>query len=447
MKGKLAVVALLGAVGFSNAQVVENPILKKLVEKGILTQQEAAAIDEQLAKEEAEKAKYQAEIEKVAMETKEKLDKKLKDMPDIKTKFKKLEIGGWAFGGYTYADKKVGHDVGNFEIRRFYFSAKHGLNDKDYIRFTLDTTLSSREGSSFNACTNNTCTQTQSTNTVRESNGQQYLTKVKYAHLYKDISSLIPNTAFELGIVHTPWISFEEKTAWLYRAIEKVFYESSQGTNTLPSADAGINFITKTPYITAEYGLYNGEGYDRLNRADKGSSTHAFNNMVGARITYHIMGDGKKKVDPVKDTYANLSAYVHSSVNHRGSDKNLDVYLIHGVYNNPNFLVAGQYVKKVYPTKDTDGSGNGYSVNLEFRPNKNWAVFGRYDHFKLDNLPAGWTNWKERDHYIFGVKYAMSKHVNWIANVQTVDYSGATNNIDNKKNEFTNYMFTMELNW
>jgi len=75
MKRTLAVMALLGAVGLANAQTIENPILKKLVEKGILKEDEAAAIDEQLAQEEAEKAKYQAEIDKTAMETKEKVGK------------------------------------------------------------------------------------------------------------------------------------------------------------------------------------------------------------------------------------------------------------------------------------------------------------------------------------------------------------------------------------
>lgn len=432
MRGKLAVAALFGLFSISNAEVVENPILKKLVEKGILTQQEAAAIDEQLAKEEAEKAKYQAEMDKLVMETKEKFDKKFKDAPELKMKFKKLEIGGWGFGGYVYEDKKAGQDTGNFEIRRFYFSAKYGLEGQDYIRFTIDTAQSSRENSS--GATNIT-------------NGQQYVMKVKYAHLYKDISSLIPNTGFEIGVVHTPWISFEEKTGWFYRAVDRVFYESREGANTLPSADLGIDFITKTPYISAEYGLYNGEGYDRIGRRDKGNFGHAFNNMVGVRLTYHMMGDGKKKVDPFKDTYANISTYLHSSVNHRGSDKNLDIYLLHGVYNNPNFLIAAQYVKKVYPTRDADGSGDGYSMNFELRPNKSWAFFGRWDHFELKDLPAGWTNWKKRDHYIAGVKYVMSKNVNWIGNVEMSDYSGATTNTGNKTNEFAKYMLTLELNW
>jgi hypothetical protein len=109
MKRTLAVMALLGAVGLANAQTIENPILKKLVEKGILKEDEAAAIDEQLAQEEAEKAKYQAEIDKTAMEAKEKLAKleKQGSMSSLLTgKFKKFEIGGKAYLGYTYQTTK-----------------------------------------------------------------------------------------------------------------------------------------------------------------------------------------------------------------------------------------------------------------------------------------------------------------------------------------------------
>ncbi|MBX0311597.1 MAG: hypothetical protein JHC31_07430, partial [Sulfurihydrogenibium sp.] len=145
MKRTLAVMALLGAVGLANAQTIENPILKKLVEKGILKEDEAAAIDEQLAKEEAEKARYQAEIDKVAMEAKEKLAKleKQGSMSSLLTgKFKKFEIGGKAYLGYTYQTTKKqysqSNDSGDFEVRRFYFDTKAYISDKDYIRFTTD---------------------------------------------------------------------------------------------------------------------------------------------------------------------------------------------------------------------------------------------------------------------------------------------------------------------
>jgi SOS response regulatory protein OraA/RecX len=184
MKRTLAVMALLGAVGLANAQTIENPILKKLVEKGILKEDEAAAIDEQLAQEEAEKAKYQAEIDKTAMEAKEKLAKREKQgsMSSLLTvKFKKFEIGGKAYLGYTYTTIKRKYtginDSGDFEVRKFYFDTKAYISDKDYIRFTAK----------------------------QDKDSGAYKLKIKYAYLYKDISDLIPYTGFEFGVAHTPW--------------------------------------------------------------------------------------------------------------------------------------------------------------------------------------------------------------------------------------------------
>lgn len=426
MNKRLAVLALLGVVGFSNAEVVENPILKKLVEKGILTPQEAEAIDEQLAKEEAEKAKYQAEIDKVAMDAKEKLDKmdkKFKDMPILDGKFKKLTFEGVGYLGYTYTDKKAGLDSGDFEIRRFYFTSKAYFNDKDYLRLTLDVSKHNHKDD--------------------PKEGKELDMKIKYAYLYKDISSLIPNTGFELGIVHTPWLDYEEHSGWWYRSIEKTFYEADDGAKTLPSADAGINFKTKTDYVSAEYGIFNGEGYDHLGRDDKGNNSYAFNNSLEGRLTYHVFGNGKKKLNPTKDTYANISAHLLSSVNHRGSDKNLDVYQLHAVYNNPAFLIAAQYIKKYWILGER---GKGYSVNFEVRPIEDWAIFGRWDRWELDDAAKAKSNWDKRNLYIGGVAWSMTKNIKWLANVQVADYSPLpTKNV--KSNEYIKYMLTAEVKW
>ncbi|EEP60274.1 hypothetical protein [Sulfurihydrogenibium yellowstonense] len=332
MKRTLAVMALLGAVGLANAQVVENPILKKLVEKGILREDEAAAIDEQLAKEEAEKARYQAEIDKTAMEAKDKLsklEKKWGDMPALAGKFKKFEIGGKAYLGYTYTTIKEKYhnsttsnnvnDAGDFEARRFYFDTKAYISDKDHIRFTTDL-----------------------------STGTDYKLKIKYAYLYKDISSLIPRTSFKFGVAHTPWIDFEQNSGWLYRSVDKVFLESSDGAGLWPSADLGISFNTKTPYITSEIGMFNGEGYDKINTKSQRSS--GFHNSFEGRVTYHLFGNGDKKVSPTKDQYANISLHLASNIGYNDAyttHKNLNLYHIHAVYNHPMFLIAAQYAKLI----------------------------------------------------------------------------------------------------
>jgi hypothetical protein len=466
MKRTLTVMALLGAVGLANAQTIENPILKKLVEKGILKEDEAAAIDEQLAQEEAEKARYQAEIDKTAMEAKEKLaklEKKWGDMPALAGKFKKFEIGGKAYLGYTYQTTKKRYtgidDSGDFEARRFYFDTKAYISDKDYIRFTTDL-----------------------------STGTDYKLKIKYGYLWKDISDLIPHTGFELGIAHTPWIDYEEHSGWWYRSVDKTFIESGYGMGLWPSADLGINFKTKTPYITSEIGMYNGEGYDKINTSSQKSS--GFHNSFEGRVTYHVFGNGDKKVSPTKDQYANISLHLASNIGYNDNNfsdkyqtsgysgcgcdkngnpqcqpnyaqypathKNLNLYHIHAVYNHPMFLIAAQYGKTDYNSRSPQ-AGDGYSVNAEVRPVQDWALFARYDYWKFkDGYQKDLTNggYKDRKAYYAGIAYTMNKYVKWIANVASFDYKASsycTGSCDaNKKNnekDKTLYMLTAELSW
>jgi hypothetical protein len=436
MKRTLAVMALLGAVGLANAQVIKNPILKKLVEKGILKEDEAAAIDEQLAQKEAEKARYQAEIDKTAMETKDKLaklEKKWGDMPALAGKFKKFEIGGKAYLGYTYTVTKKKYtginDSGDFEARRFRFDTKVYISDKDYIGFTTD-----------------------------RADGTDYKLKIKYGYLYKDISDLIPYTGFEFGIAHTPWIDYENNSGWLYRSIDKSFIRSSDGMGLWPSSDLGINFKTKTPYITSEIGMYNGEGYDKINTKSQNSS--GFHNSFEGRVTYHVFGNGNKKVSPTKDQYANISLHLASNIGYDDkytTHKNLNLYHIHAVYNHPMFLIAAQYAKTDYNSFSPQ-AGDGYSINAEVRPVQDWAIFARYDYWKFKKELEKDASGKEilgkdaqgntvkankRDAYYFGVAYTMNKYVKWIANVINYDYKGT--NPDYK--DRTKYMLTAELNW
>ncbi len=429
MKKSLVALAVLTATGFANAQV-ENPILKKLVEKGILSEQEAAAIDEQLAREEAEKAKYQAEIDKTAMDAKEKiekLDKKFSGMPALAGKFKKFEVGGKAYVGYTYTVTKKqytgSNDAGDFEVRRFYFDTKAYIGDKDFIRFTTDLSA-----------------------------GTDYKLKIKYGYLYKDISDLIPHTGFEFGVAHTPWIDFEEHSGWWYRSVDKTFLESGDGVGLWTSADLGINFKTKTPYITSEIGMYNGEGYDKINTSSKNSS--GFHNSIEGRVTYHIFGNGDKKIDPTKDQYANISLHLASNIGYNDTyteHKNLNLYHIHAVYNHPMFLIAAQYVKTDYNRKSPQ-SGDGYSINAEVRPVKDWSIFARYDHWKPNNKQGGATAyWDKRDAYYAGIAYTWNKYVKWIVSYINYDYKGKddskdiTNSASAKDKQ--KYMITAELSW
>ncbi|MBK3331819.1 hypothetical protein GWK41_01905 [Persephonella atlantica] len=386
MKKTLVTMALIGAVGSSFAGELKNPIIKKLYEKGILTKEEATQLEKDIYK---------------------------KDRP-VSTKAKKLKFGGKAYIGYTFKDKKNGTDEGGFEVRRGYFVTKYYFNKKDHFRFTFDVSWQYHKENS--------------------SEGKEISLKVKHLYLYKDISSIIPYTGFELGIAHTPWLDYEEHSGWWFRSISKTFFESSDGAHLLPSADAGIDFKTKTEYFSAEYGIFDGEGYDHIGRKDKG--TKGNKPMIDGRLTWHVLGGGKKKPKPLSQTYANISLHALNSYNHRGSNDDLTVYQIHAVYNQPLFLVAGQYIKSDWYT-NSENSGDGYSFNFEIRPilDHKISILGRYDHWNSDD------NTKDRDQYIYGVAWHMNKYITWILNGITVDYDKGSSK------DYTKYMITAEVHY
>ncbi|NPA12596.1 MAG: hypothetical protein GXO45_01270 [Aquificae bacterium] len=364
------------------AQDIKDPLLKKLYEKGILTEEEVAQ-----------------------------LEKERKETP-IFSVSDKIKFGGKAYIGYTYTDIKDGTDEGGFEIRRGYFITKYYFNQKDYLRFTFDITWQYHKEN------------------IDE--GKELDIKVKHLYLNKDISQYIPNTQFELGIVHTPWLDYEEHSGWWFRSVVKTFYEWEDGAHLLPSADAGIDFKTKFDRFSAEYGVFDGEGYDHLGRKDKGDSGNK--PMVEGRATLHLLGGGMKKPNPIKDQYLNISAHSLTSYNHRGSDDNLVVYQLHGVYNQPLFLVAGQYIKSDWYT-GSENTGEGYSVNFEVRPlfEHKLSIFGRYDNWNSEGKTY------DREGYIYGVAYRMSKHLIWIVNGITVDYK--------QGEDYSKYMITAEVHY
>jgi len=386
MKKRLTAFALISLAGIVSAGEITDPVIKKLYEKGILTEEEALQLQKEKNKEET----------------------------PVVSKSKKLKFGGKAYIGYTYTDMNDGTDEGTFEVRRGYFVTKYYFNKKDYFRFTFDITWQYHKED--------------------EKEGKEIDLKVKHLYLNKDISSIIPNTQFELGIAHTPWLDYEEHSGWWYRSVSKTFYEAKDGAHLLPSADAGIDFKTKSEHFSAEYGIFDGEGYDHIGRKDKGDKGNK--PMIEGRATWHVLGGGKKKPKPLSQTYLNLSLHGLNSYNHRGSDDDLIVYQIHGVYNQPLFLVAAQYIKSDWYT-DSENSGDGYSLNFEVRPFLNHRVsfFGRYDSWDSD------YNAYDRQMYIYGVAYHMTKYITWAINGITVDYD------TNDSKDYTKYMITAELHY
>ncbi len=375
----------------------------------------------------------------------EMMSKEVKSIP-VTAKAKKIEFSGTHYLGYTYAsprvkDSKTDNSAG-FEMRRNYVQVKGYLNDKDYLRVTLDATkeLASEPGADL------------------KTKGYAEVF-VKYAYLWLD--NVLPYTGTEIGIAHRPWIDYEEHNSWYYRSINKVSLEHKKtdteaGPDLINSADFGVNFKTKTDFFTSEIGVFNGEGY----HADKKAANQKNSTDMSLewRLTAHPFADGKKvgKYDRTKEQFLQISTYGITSNNHKDNDKTVDdpgeysrnFYGIHAVYNHPMALIAGQYFmakddyKNSGATKDKK-EVNGYSINAEIRPVKDWTIIGRYDAHITDDTSIAGVETRSQDvkQTIYGIAYKASKNVTYIA-------SGK--NIKDKKNADIDknvYMMTAEVKW
>jgi len=265
--------------------------------------------------------------------------------------------------------------------------------------------------------------------------------RVKYAYLY--LNEILPSTGMEVGIAHRPWHDYEEHNAWYFRSISKVLTEDANGANLSNSADFGMMFKTKTKYIDADYGLFNGEGY-HATQIQKGMSFEW-------RVTAHLLGtNGKDKEKKIR--YWDASFFGQYNQSHK-SDANApsgfdDLVFggLHTVYNQPEFLIAAQYIKSL-DTADNSSyvsaqAGSGYSVNGEFR-------FGNaYDLRALARMDS-WTpkqllsaNEKEQRTYIAGFAWDQNKNVEWVANVTVTDNETGSNR---ENLNGTAYMLTAEV--
>lgn len=434
------IVLALTAIPFIAAAGTNDPsmdlLIQKLIEKNIINADEAMDLTKDMTKMVDERNKALTGD----------LAKKISDVK-VKSKAKSLEFNGVHYFGFTSANPKVKNSTtdssSGFELRRNYLQVKGYINDKDYFRVTLDATkeLASDPG------------------TDAKTKGYAEVF-VKYAYLWLD--NILPFTGAEIGIAHRPWIDYEEHNGWYYRSFNKVALEhkstaTEYGPDLVNSADLGVNFKTKTNYFTSEIGLMNGEGYhaDKVAANQKNSGDLS----VEWRLTYHPFGDGDKvgKYDRTKDSYLHISTYGLMSQNHKDNNATVNdtgeydrtFYGLHAVYNNPMFLVAGQYFAAEDKYKN-DGQKkvdiDGYSVNAEVRPLKDWTIIGRYDaHQKDETTKSGIkTTTEDATQMIYGIAYNLNKYVTLIGSAKYIKDDKKTTTAGIEKDV---YMLTTEVKW
>ncbi len=316
----------------------------------------------------------------------------------VVSKEKKLKVGGKAYIHWDYDMQNAG-EHNEFKITRNYLELRGYFNERDYFRATLDVKQDS------------------------DVDGGSYVARLKYAYVY--FSDVLPHTGVELGLVHRPWIDWEEHHGWLHRDLEETLIENKRGAHLINSADFGINFKGKYGIASWEVGLFNGEGY----HAEE-NSKH-FGKSVEARLSFNLIKG------------FTLSGHTVHSFDHKGEDFDRHIYQVHAVYNSPYFLIAVQYIldNDDYYSKD-DVTQKGYSINgdlkLESLIGYNLGVLGRYDHWDPDDD----TSNDERDHYVVGLFYKYSSHVKFTL---AGDKLIADTNSD--MDDANTLMFVTEVKW
>ena len=303
--------------------------------------------------------------------------------------FSTMKFSGQWFLGYQNGKTK-NNPYNEFELKRGYITFEKTFNKNLSARFTQDVTVD-QEG---------------------DGRGDVEL-RLKYIYLrYKfDGFAFFYKPFVEVGLVHRPWLEFEQKIN-LYRVQGKMFLERS---DVLSSADYGVAFFSyfggemdddykkevnknyAGKYGSFGIGIYNGGGYHALEENE--------NKIVETRLTIRpvpeiipglqfsylgVFGKGNSAAAPDYNANAGILSYESKHFN------------LMGTYYNGTGDIKGSSVDAFGNSNDL----NGYSIFSEVKlGDSNINLFGRYDFFKEKQIPADIEN----KTYILGVSYDFYK--------------------------------------
>lgn len=392
---------LFSFIGTGSVYAIDNnKLLEKLIEKGIITREEAEEI-----KEEEQKAEEQRQEKIVkAIEEKE---------PAIPKALKGLKVGMLAYIDYSYGDEPESNNgesnLNRFKLTRGYLTVKKEILPWFHSRITIDT---------------------------HEDNEEDWKMRLKYlyAELRPPDFGFLTNMKSEIGMGHIPWLDFEEHIN-PYRCQGTMAIERA---GTFNSADLGVslrgNFAGKLEqaeektgghhydgrYGSWHLGVYNGPGYHETEENT--------NKVMEGRLTLRPLPD---VIPGFQLSYFGLYGEGDNDTNSDGEYPDYEVNLGMLSYQNPWLILTGQYFLTEGNSKGSwvDAQGDaldtkGYSmfgnVKLPILERK-LSLLARYDHFDQDEDGeiAGDADY---DMYIAGLAYDIYKGNLIMLTYETTDY-------------------------
>lgn len=425
----LALCSILFLIKVSIAAEITDPILKKLVEKGILTQEEATSVMQEMDKENVEQEKkVEAQIEKKVTEA---VPTDTKDIDKVVKALKGIKFGLlWYLSYMDGQGKDVGGSAGDsiernkFAIKRGYFRFTKELMPWFDAHITFDVTQVKDEKKEFQDYYDETVK-------VENSLDGSIAVRIKYAYA----KFKLPDLAFftkpfiEFGVVHMPWLDYEEHVNF-YRCQDTMFIERN---GTFNSADFGLTFVSLfggemskeyqekvSHYYPGRYGsmslgVYNGGGYHASEKNE--------NKVLEGRLTLRPLPD---IIPGLQFSYFGITGKANKDY-----EPDWKVNLGFVSFEHEYVVLTGQYYDgKGNQKGDDEYNKDGYSFFAELKPHKKFSIIGRYDYFDPNND----IDDDENQRYIAGLAYHLDKqHKNMIVlDYDTVKYEDKTKDDDKR---------------
>lgn len=323
----------------------------------------------------------------------------------IKNFITKTDISGQWFLAYNY---NISQNFNQFMLKRGYFTIKTDLSDNISVRYTQDIALD-KEGS--------------------DAGNVEIRLKYLYMNFQGHQNTIFKNSHLEFGLVHRPWIDFEQKIN-RYRVQEKMF---SEKYNAFNSADFGLtiggnfggeiddaskNVLGKSypgKFGSYSIGVYNGGGYHAIeynnNKTIEARLTlRPFPHSIPGLQLTHVTAFGKSNSQTISTDFNVHLFYLSSQSQYH--TLGLQYFFGKGNFN-------GEYVNPQY--KPIPNSGLSAFAEI-FIPKTEFSLFSRYDYFNIDEtLP------EKQESYSGGITYHFLKN-KIVLFYQTDFYTGYRDN-------------------
>lgn len=309
------------------------------------------------------------------------------DMKSKKMSVSRLVWAGILFAFFVYAQEVKMSGVLFLDYSYFLSEGAGDLNAFDVPRIYLDFEIpKSEKVRGFVQLEVNKISMDPWTGKASDANNQAPY--VKKAFL--EIKDLLGGHTFQMGLISTPWIGFEEKI-WKHRFVSKVLPDID---GKLGSVDRGISLSKKFPRLEYALLFVNGEG------RDKEATKHK--DILG-RVSFSLLERETGKL--------RAHLYLHKGKKETGNARDREIVGVS--YEGKKFNAMGNY----YLFKDGGTKGKAYSLHgVFFLSDKNW-LFARVDNTNEDKDTPNTTIKR----LIAGVGHTIAPQVKGALNLQFQD--------------------------